>query len=27
MSCPVYDLESRKKSMTLFSEIMSEINV
>ena len=26
MSCPVYDLESRKKSMTLFSEIMSEIN-
>nr|WP_297308953.1 LLM class flavin-dependent oxidoreductase [uncultured Flavobacterium sp.] len=26
MSCPVYDLETRKKSMTYFKEIMTEIN-
>ncbi|WP_177761146.1 LLM class flavin-dependent oxidoreductase [Flavobacterium sp. I3-2] len=26
MSCPVYDLEARKLSMTYFSEIMAEIN-
>lgn len=26
MSCPVYDLDAKKKSMTYFSEIMHEIN-
>ena len=27
MSCPVYDLEARKKSMTYFTEIINEMNL